>query len=294
MTLPIPHDVGWTALAVAAQRAAESRRPDALFHDPVAEALTDLVGEGAHGTGEDATPPLRTDGDGAPTAMTRLMGDYLPVRTRFFDACLLAAVADGVDQVVILAAGLDGRAFRLDWPAGTRVFEVDVPDVHEFKDRVIESLDPTTDRRTVAVDLRDDWPAALTAAGFDPDRPAAWLAEGLLIYLPAGANDLLLDRIGTLSAPGSRLALEYTDGDPADAQEESMPAELAGDPAMALFRDLVDEGPDTPPHAWLPARGWTATVSTLPEVARELGRRAPEAMDETRGGMRAWLVDARR
>ena len=110
-----------------------------------------------------------------------------------------------------MAAGLDARAYRLPWPDGTVVFEVDQPDVIEFKTKTLAELGakPTADRRTVAIDLRDDWPQALLDTGFNPNSPTAWIAEGLLIYLPPQAQDLLFDNINELSAPGSRLATEH-------------------------------------------------------------------------------------
>jgi methyltransferase (TIGR00027 family) len=113
--------------------------------------------------------------------------------------------------VVILASGLDARAYRLPWPAGTVVYEVDMPEVIEFKTLTLGELgaEPTAERRTVAIDLRDDWPTALRAAGFDPQAPAAWSAEGLLVYLPNAAQDALFDNITALSAAGSRFAFEF-------------------------------------------------------------------------------------
>jgi methyltransferase (TIGR00027 family) len=138
------------------------------------------------------------------------MADNMAVRTKFFDEFFLGATQAGIKQVVILASGLDSRAYRLAWPAGTVVYEVDQPQVIEFKTRTLAELGaaPTTERRVVAIDLREDWPAALRAAGFDPAQPTAWSAEGLLGYLPPEAQDRLLDTITELSAPGSRLATE--------------------------------------------------------------------------------------
>ena len=132
------------------------------------------------------------------------------MRTHYFDSYFAEAAAAGIRQVVILAAGLDSRAFRLDWPAGTTVYEIDQPQVVHYKTTTLESAGaaPTADRRTVQVDLRDDWAAALTAAGFDPGQPTAWLAEGLLPYLPAEAQDRLFEILTGLSAPGSRVAVE--------------------------------------------------------------------------------------
>ena len=134
----------------------------------------------------------------------------MAVRTKFFDEFFLDATNAGIRQVVILASGLDARAYRLPWPDGTTVYEIDQPQVIEFKSRTLAELgaQPTAHRRAVAIDLRDDWPAALRAAGFDPAQPSAWSAEGLLGYLPPDAQDRLLDTITELSAPGSRIATE--------------------------------------------------------------------------------------
>jgi len=159
-------------------------------------------------TGELTPADLEDDSDGAPGVQR--MTDNMAVRTKFFDEFFLDATRAGVTQAVILASGLDARAYRLPWPDGTTVYEIDQPQVIEFKTRTLADLGatPTADRRTVAVDLREDWPAALRAAGFDPGRPSAWSAEGLLGYLPPEAQDRLLDTITELSAPGSRIATE--------------------------------------------------------------------------------------
>ncbi|HEY2192628.1 MAG TPA: SAM-dependent methyltransferase [Actinomycetospora sp.] len=281
MSLTVPEGVGWTALVVSAQRAAETRRPDALFHDPLALALVDRVGDDVA-----AKVPGRERGDAG--GFTAAMGDFLPVRTRFFDR----VVADyATAQVVILAAGLDGRAYRLERPAGTVIFEIDVPEVLAFRDAVAADLTPTVAHRSVGIDLREDWPAELSAAGFDPAVPTTWLVEGLLIYLPAEATDLLLDRIGALSAPGSAVAVEYTDRDPAAA----MSAHVGSDPAALEFADLVDEGPPEAPARWLGDRGWTVEeVSTVREQAQALDRPVPPLMDPGREGMDTWLARARR
>jgi methyltransferase (TIGR00027 family) len=91
------------------------------------------------------------------------------------------------------------------------LYEVDLPDVIEFKTSTLSKLgaEPTVERRTVAVDLRDDWPAALQAAGFDPQARAAWSAEGLVVYLPPEAQDALFGNITALSAAGSQVASEF-------------------------------------------------------------------------------------
>ncbi|WP_293221481.1 SAM-dependent methyltransferase, partial [Mycolicibacterium sp.] len=155
------------------------------------------------------------------------MAHGMAVRTRYFDDFLLATAAAGVRQVVILASGLDARAYRLAWPTGTVVFDVDQPGVIDFKVATLAGLgaESTAEVRNVGIDLRDDWPAALSAHGFDTATPTAWIAEGLLIYLPPDAQDRLFDHITALSAVGSRLATEFmpsmdafTDA-PADSDE---------------------------------------------------------------------------
>ena len=173
--------VGATATAVAASRAIASQGPDALLDDRFAEPLVRAVGiqhfvdliEGTVGTDD-------------PVLTRRAMSEQMTVRTRFFDDFFTAATESGIRQAVILAAGLDTRAYRLPWPAGTTVFELDQPEVIAFKSNTLAELgaEPSAQRRTVAIDLRDDWPAALIAAGFDASQPTAWIAEGLLIYLP--------------------------------------------------------------------------------------------------------------
>jgi len=214
-TWDLASSVGVTATMVAAARAVASRADRPLIDDPFAEPLVRAVGVDLLtrlATGEVNPDDLNDVHDGAAGsagAMSR-MADNMAVRTKFFDEFFLGATQAGIEQVVILASGLDSRAYRLAWPAGTVVYEVDQPQVIEFKSRTLAELGaaPTTERRVVAIDLRDDWPAALRAAGFDPTQPTAWSAEGLLGYLPPEAQDRLLDTITELSAPGSRLATE--------------------------------------------------------------------------------------
>ncbi|OBI35272.1 SAM-dependent methyltransferase [Mycobacterium sp. E1386] len=214
-TWDLASSVGVTATMVAAARAVATRADRPLINDPFAEPLVRAVGVDLLtrlATGEVNPDELNDAHDGATGsggAMSR-MADNMAVRTKFFDEFFLDATRAGIKQAVILASGLDARAYRLAWPAGTVVYEVDQPQVIDFKSRTLADLGaaPTADRRVVAVDLRDDWPAALRAAGFDPAQPTAWSAEGLLGYLPPEAQDRLLDTITELSAPGSRLAVE--------------------------------------------------------------------------------------
>jgi methyltransferase (TIGR00027 family) len=201
--------VGATATAVAASRAVASQGTDALLDDPFAEPLVRAVGVDSFVKIVDGEAFV----DGDPYLNRKTMSEQIAVRTRFFDDFFIAASEAGIRQAVILAAGLDTRGYRLQWAQGTVVFEVDQPEVIAFKTTTLDSLgaSPKTTRKTVAVDLRDDWPAALRAAGFDPTQPTAWIAEGLLVYLPPDAQDRLLDNVTALSAPGSRLATEHMD-----------------------------------------------------------------------------------
>jgi len=202
-TWDLASSVGATATMAAAARAIATRADRSLIDDPFAEPLVRAVGI-------DLLTRLAT-GEVAPDDLVGQVAiDGAKVRTKFYDEFFLDATNAGVTQVVILASGLDSRAYRLPWPTGTVVYEVDQPQVMEFKTRTLAELGaaPTADRRVAAVDLRDDWPTALRTAGFDPARPTAWSAEGLLGYLPPEAQDRLLDTITELSAPGSRVATE--------------------------------------------------------------------------------------
>jgi methyltransferase (TIGR00027 family) len=200
--------VGATATMVAASRALASQGPDPLLDDPFADPLVRAVG---------LAPFIRLiDGEVAldeddPTLNGRARAEQMTVRTRFFDNFFINAADGGIRQAVILASGLDTRAYRLPWPAGTVVYEIDQPQVIEFKTNTLANLgaNPTAERRTVSIDLRDDWPTALREQGFDVDQPTAWSAEGLLPYLPPEAQDRLFDNITALSAPGSQLATEH-------------------------------------------------------------------------------------
>jgi methyltransferase (TIGR00027 family) len=199
--------VGATATMVAASRAVASQGPDALLDDPFADPLVRAVG---------LDPFVRIidgeiDFDDDPLLNRKARTEQIAVRTRFFDDFFTGATKDGVLQAVILASGLDARAYRLRWPAGAVVYEIDQPQVIEFKTTTLADLGatPTAERRAIGIDLREDWPAALRESGFDITQPTAWSAEGLLPYLPPEAQDRLFDNITELSAPGSRLATEH-------------------------------------------------------------------------------------
>ncbi|RZS37668.1 methyltransferase (TIGR00027 family) [Herbihabitans rhizosphaerae] len=242
-----PTGVGRTALAVAAMRASESARPDRLFDDPYARAFLAAA--------PDMVEEYRAAANN-PTELVTALIEHGTVRTRFFDEYLLKACAGGCRQVVLLAAGLDTRAFRLPWPDGVRLFEVDTPEVLSFKHRVLDGAgaSPTCQRFAVQADLRENWSAALTGQGFDPSVPTAWLAEGLLIYLTAEETAALLGTVGELSTLDSRLAMEHQD----DAGI-SMLDRAHTDPAMAGYAALWRGGLGERLPSWLAEHGWATT-----------------------------------
>ena len=268
-TWTITTSVGFTALLVAAARAVETERADALARDPYARVFLEAAGDPRAIALADAG-----DGAGNPMAATRHLG----VRTRYFDDFVAAAVAAGVRQIVILAAGLDSRAYRLDLPAGTVVYELDQPEVLAFKESTLaeRGAAPAAELRHVPVDLRDDWPAALQSSGFDGAVPTAWLVEGLLPYLPAAAQVLLFERIVELSAPGSRVAVEGQngpldlDGFRAITEKYSQKGNPLGDfDVTSLF--VADEDRSDPAE-FLTAQGWTVTRAGNPvELGRSYG-----------------------
>jgi methyltransferase (TIGR00027 family) len=273
--------VGATATMVAAARAMAGSVPDALIDDPFAAPLVRAVGIDLFTKMVDGELDPSAFG-GASAEQARAMVDGMAVRTRFFDDCALGA---GARQVVILASGLDARAYRLDWPDGTTVFELDQPEVISFKTSTLESIgaQPTADRRAIAVDLRDDWPTVLQDNGFDPAAQTVWLAEGLLIYLPPHAQDQLFDRISALSAPGSTIATEYVPGivdlDPAKAGAVS--AQLRDNGVDLDMSSLVYTGPRTPVPDYLTGLGWRVTGTPRAELFDRYGRDRSESVDDS-------------
>ncbi|OBI47016.1 SAM-dependent methyltransferase [Mycobacterium kyorinense] len=271
----ITTSVGSTALFVATARALEAQKPEPLVVDPFAEIFCRAVGGDWAGVLDGDVPDhqLKTPEFGEHFV------NFQGARTKYFDGYFRRAADDGVRQVVILAAGLDSRAYRLPWPDGTTIFELDRPEVLDFKRGVLDQHGASSraERREVAVDLRDDWPQALRDSGFDPDKPSAWIAEGLLIYLPAAAQHQLFTGIDALAAPGSHLAVE--DGAPlpddyfAAALEEEKAATAQGDPR--LFFQLVYNEQCAPAEQWFGERGWSATPTPLAEYLRDVGRPVP-------------------
>jgi methyltransferase (TIGR00027 family) len=266
--------VGATATMVAAARAMATTADNPLINDPFAEPLVRAVGVDFFTrlvTGE--LRPEDLDSDSESVGMQR-MTDNMAVRTKFFDEFFLGATEGGIRQAVILASGLDSRAYRLTWPAGTTVYEIDQPEVIEFKTTKLAELgaEPTAKHRTVAMDLRYDWPSALIEEGFDPNQPTAWSAEGLLGYLPSDAQDRLLDTITELSAPGSRVAVESVPNiDQGDHQKaiERMQAASARwrDHGFDLdFAELVYLGDRNEAASYLGDHGWQISRNSVKEL----------------------------
>jgi methyltransferase (TIGR00027 family) len=287
-TWDLASSVGATATMVAAARAMASTADDALINDPFAEPLVRAVGVDFFTrlvSGE--LRPEDLDSDSESVGMQR-MTDNMAVRTRFFDEFFLSAGAAGIRQAVILASGLDSRAYRLAWPAGTTVYEIDQPDVIEFKTRTLAELgaEPTAQRRTVAMDLRYDWPSVLIEEGFDPNQPTAWSAEGLLGYLPPDAQDRLLDTITELSAPGSRVAVESVPNiDPADHERAIQRMQAASerwrDHGFDLdFADLVYLGDRNEAAAYLGDHGWQLSRQSVTELFAANGLPPLQVEDE--------------
>jgi methyltransferase (TIGR00027 family) len=289
----IATSVGATAVMVAMARAAETRSDHPLIRDEFAEPLvsTPALAEVRERIASLWRRPDEPEDPAAGLAMDfQQMIDYQAVRTHFFDAYFAAAAEAGIRQHVILAAGLDSRAYRLNWPAGTVVYEIDLPAVLEYKSTTLDGLGaaPATMRREVAVDLRGDWPAALRAAGFDPAVPTAWLAEGLLPFLPGQAQEAMFNAIDGLSAAGSRIAVEVFGVDEASRQEveeqwrlRRAERELRGEDVLFDPLELWYDDSDRPECAeWFTAHGWsTRSVDSRDEFER-LGRPPSLPTDE--------------
>lgn len=244
-----------TALWTAAMRAREHERPDRLFSEPLANALA---------------------GDEGPRIMRLFERDVqrgvedpaLAVRTRFLDEELLRHADDGIRQFVFVAAGMDTRAYRLTWPAETTVYELDRPALLTVKESVIEAsgAGPLCRRVDVGVDLLADWQTPLSAAGFDPGAPTAWLVEGLLYFLTGAERDTLLRQLAGMSRPRSRLLADYVGQSVLDG-----PGMRAWRERMARQGHPWKSGCDTPENL-LAGLGWSAKVTTYGDPEADFGR----------------------
>jgi len=265
---------------MAAARARESERADRLFYDPLAAALA-----GSEGFAWLERMELAAGSGGGP-------GLYAVIRTRFFDDFLLDACRRlGVRQVVLAAAGLDARAFRLDWPSQTRLYEMDLPEVLATKDEVIEeaAAKPDCERRTVGVDLQQEaWPEALLAAGYRPESQSVWLIEGLLFYLTRAAVYGLLGKVSALTATGSLLGLDVVNRglffSPV-AWSQQVALTWRGAPGLFGTND---------PETLMARHGWEADVTQLGEEGANFGRwPRPILPREVPGLPRGFLIKAR-
>jgi len=272
----ITTSVGSTALLVATARALEAQKPDPLAIDPFAEVFCRAVGGNAADMLDGKAPEHRLKTPDWGQHFVNFQG----ARTRYFDDYLQRAAQAGIRQVVILAAGLDSRAYRLAWPDQTTILELDRPQVLDFKREVLaeQRATPNAERREVAVDLREDWPQALRDSGFDAAKPSAWVAEGLLLYLPAAAEQQLFAGIDALAAPASHVAVEDSAPMPSDdfaeAVEEEREARAKGD--ERLFFQLVYNEQHAPAAQWFDEHGWAAVPTPLADYLREVGRPVPE------------------
>ena len=277
----ITEGVGATALGVAWARSEETTSDCPLFTDPYAQLFVDAATE----RGWRRPPDYMLE-------RIRAISGYAASRTKWFDEFFIAAGANGIEQVVILAAGLDARGWRLPWLGGTVLYEIDQPKVLEFKTETLARHDakPTVARYVaVHADLRQDWPKALREAGFDATEPTAWAAEGLLPYLPADGQDLLFERIHQHSVHGSRIAVEafgadFFDPDYLASRREQLQKlrETAGtdDAEIPDTEDLwfIEERTDV--AAWLTQHGWDVTSFGAAELMTRYGRCAPGQVDE--------------
>jgi methyltransferase (TIGR00027 family) len=279
--------VGLTSRWVAASRALETEALAPLFSEPLARALA----------GEEGFSLLDASARARPGATAGVPDPYLSVRTRYFDDALLAVANEpNLRQVVILAAGMDARAFRLPWPDGTALFEVDRDDVFDHKEPILRksSASPRCQRHVVRADLLPlrgarDWAGHLARAGFDRQRPAAFLAEGLLPYLPPEAVSSLFTTISALTQPGSWLGLD------------AVSAEMLTSPYLQPFLEMLDRfgcpwrfGTSSPEQL-LEAHGWTATAVQPGEPSANFGRWPyPVVPRSVPGVPRSFFVTARR
>ena len=274
-TWDITTSVGATALFVAAARALEANKPAPLVVDPYAEEFCRAVG------GEWADV---LDGKAPDNKLMSEFGahfvDYQAARTKYFDDYFYAAADAGARQIVIPAAGLDSRAYRLAWPDRTVVYELDQPQVLEFKRDMLESRGdaPTAERREIAVDLRADWPKALRDSGFDPSRPSAWVVEGLLVYLPATAERELFTGINELSAEGSHVAVD--DGQPMSDELYREARERERAQGEHQFFSLIYNERHAHAIEWFTAHGWHGSAIGLPEYTRRIARPLPDPDSE--------------
>lgn len=271
--------VAGTALGVARGRARESARPDRLFDDPLAAAFVEAGGGDDHG-------PFHNVHTGKAPLSVVSMYHWVVARTKFLDDVCTSAAADGIDQIVVLGAGLDTRAFRLGLPATADLYEIDRTDILGFKTKVLDDVAAVPDcrRHVVVADLASDWLAALGDAGFDRERRTLWLAEGLLIYLPADLIRQLLTTITAASPAGSRFGISLR-------EMNTSPDAPPPDDVFKAVRTMWQDFGDLDVVALLAEHGWTSSVTDPRDLLVAVGRvSADDVISETTG--RARLIDA--
>ncbi|MBO0879133.1 MAG: class I SAM-dependent methyltransferase [Mycobacterium sp.] len=305
-TWEITESVGATALSVAAARAAETESVHPLISDPFARVFLDAAGDGVWNWWSASQLPAEVF-EAEPELLLHMqaMISYMASRTAFFDEFFLDATRAGMRQVVILAAGLDARSWRLPWPDGTTIYELDQPKVLEFKSSTLREhgVEPTCKWVGVPVDLRQDWPVVLQQAGFDASAPSAWSAEGLMPYLPAAAQDLLFNRVQGLTVAGSRIAVEalgpeFLDPEFRAKQRGRMDRLQALMAKMEPQREVprsdelryLEEREDV--GEWWRRHGWEVTVTPSLELMAGYGRKPPTEVEDT--SPRNRFVSARR
>ena len=289
----ITESVGATALGVAASRAAETESENPLIRDPFARVFLDAAGDGVwNWYSAPQLPAELFDTEPNLAQQMQAMVSYMASRTAFFDAFFLDATTAGIQQAVILAAGLDSRSWRLPWPDGTTVYELDQPRVLDFKSSTLaeHGAEPACNRVAVPVDLRQDWPTALQEAGFDASAPSAWSAEGLMPYLPATAQELLFERVQGLTGAGSRIAVEalgpkFLDPEARTRRRERMDRvravfakvdpqrEVPSTDELWYFEEREDVG------EWFGRHGWNVTVTPSLELMAGYGRSISEEVE---------------
>lgn len=283
----IPEGVALTAAAVAQERAVESTAPGALVRDPWARKLVDAAVAAA----PDSNEQWRSLAEGAtPGAVVPAMTGFLALRTRWIDDAVLAAVAAGARQVVVLGAGFDTRALRLPWPSPVDVVTVDQPEVVAFVRHVLDGVAPASGVRwrSVAADLTASWPVALRESGFVADVPTVWVVEGVLMYLGPGEVEVLLSAVRELSAPGSALYADVADRSVFEARTFASGRQALGDNRSPV-RSAMDD-----PLSWFAARGWRARLVDPRALAGAHGRALPPVLDsEVPGGTTFHFVETR-
>ncbi|HTX98331.1 MAG TPA: class I SAM-dependent methyltransferase [Mycobacterium sp.] len=289
-TWEITESVGATALGVASARAMETESENPMISDPFARIFLDAAGDGLwNWYSASKLPPELLEAEPEVKLQMQAMVGYMASRTAFFDEFFLDATGAGIRQAVILAAGLDSRAWRLPWPDGVTVYDLDQPRVLEFKSSALaeHGAQPACHRVPVPVDLRQDWPTALQQAGFAASLPSSWSAEGLMPYLPAAAQDLLFERVQDLAVGGSRVAVEalgpkFHDPEFRAKRRARMDRiralmakvdpqrEIPNNEELFYFEEREDVGD------WFRRHGWDVTVTPSDELLAGYGRSAPK------------------